>query len=209
MLRQTLKKMGSEFIMNRRKDRIMLCRMLAWWRQKTGMWGIFGLWMPFFAFYVWLGKGFCFFPLLRILSGEYFLGFVNGEFARPLLSKIHVISNIHQSILKYMVLSIFFSITALPVCVFIRLISDVRSRRNYLAFALPFTLIACMALSWMTLPATLLIQYIRDMGLTPRRLMAAGIMISYFAIWIAAIVIMLRTKSTVLLLPSESKCGSF
>ena len=187
-----------------------LRQIIGWWQQKTGMWGILGLWVPFFAFFGYIGNGFFFRPLLSMFSGEYFRVIADGYFTRP-FNTVHACNAMDQpSIFKFLVLFVFFSVIALTVSIMVRLVSDIRSGKNYFSFAIPYIFILLSALSILVIPATMLAHYICAMGSTPRRIMGCVFIAVCVIIWIAASVAMLwRRRKKEIADTVEMKSGRF
>lgn len=187
-----------------------LRQIVGWWQQRTGMWGILGLWVPFFVFFGYIGNGFFFRPLQSMFSGEYFRVIADGYFSRPFHTVQACNAMDQPSIFKFLVLFVFFSVIALAVSIVVRLVSDISSGKNYFSFAIPYIFILLSALSILAIPATMLAHYIYAMGLTPRRIMGCMFIAVCVIVWIAASIAMLwRHKRKEIVNTAEMESGKF
>ncbi len=167
-------------------------RVVNWWRRKIGMWGIIGLWLPYLLLVAFFGGSFFIGPLRFIVSGQWFKLVASGYYSKPFPKQCVGCALDQPTVGKFMFWFLVFSTVSLMVALVIRLLSDFSQKRNRLAFAIPFGLVAVAVLTFFVAPASMLAHYISDLGFTPRRLKAAMILALWLAGWLAAAWLLLR-----------------
>ncbi len=167
-------------------------KVISSWQQRINVYAIYILWLLYFAFFSWTGKGFFFRPLLFIFSGRFFKQIFSGYYSRP-FRIVHAGSAMDQpTIGKFIILFIFLSVVSLVVCIIIRLSTDMADRKKRLAFSIPFILAVICVISFLTVPASLLYHYIHSMGFTPKRTQGIIFCIMSLLTWLGIAVLMLR-----------------
>ena len=134
------------------------------------------LWFVFCIPWLWNGEFFLRFPG-SILSGELFSGPFNPCRAGLALDQ--------PTIGKYLLWFSIFSTTAAPYAWLVRKKTILTDRSQYAAFAIPLLLTAFWTLSILSWPACLLVRYVSGLGLTPMRLLVAGMITAGALGWIA------------------------
>lgn len=144
-------------------------KIISFWREKTGIFGILALWLSFYAFVVWYSGRFFFYPAWFILSGQYWKE-LSEIFWKP-FNWVHAGSALDQpTVGKFM---FWYAVIALFTMIFliaVRFLTDMKSKSNYRCYLFFFILAFLFVMSFMVAPATLLAHYIIDMGVTSRRL---------------------------------------
>lgn len=150
-----------------------LRQVLHLWQKFTGVFGILGLWSLYFVFLIKMtGQLFYLYPFSLfgetprfIFSGDLFTQSFRIEHAGFVMDQ--------PTIGKYLVIFIFFSLTTFAASIIIRLVSNLKSMPNRLAFGTALILSVFWLFSALSWPTVLLAHYIIDMGWTLTRL--AGI----------------------------------
>ncbi|MFA6717434.1 MAG: hypothetical protein WCS27_18780 [Victivallaceae bacterium] len=167
-------------------------KIIAEKQPRISEWGILGFWVPFFLFFVWFGKGFFFRPFLFIFSGNFFREIFSGHYSRP-FNIIHAGSAMDQpTIGKFLIWFIFFSAISIIYSIVIRLCCDVKKKKKYIAFSIPFIFVVVLVLSFLMAPASLLFHYILSMGITIKRLFGVAFICVSALIWFVFAIFLLR-----------------
>lgn len=170
-------------------------KIVFFWREKTGIWGVCILWIPFYAFFGLLGGRFFFYPLWSVFSGKYW-EWLNGIFWKPFPKECAGTyldqSTVGKFFFWYTVLTVF----AFTFAVVVRALTNMQNKSHRRVYLIFFILAVGLTMSFLLWPATLLAHYIIDLGMTPKRLSGIIYLVISVLVWPVLGWLLLRTPKT-------------
>lgn len=152
------------------------------WQQNTGIYGIIGLWIPFFLFWIWMGLHM---PVMDVFSGRVF-HFMGSIFSSHFNYRAHAGSALDQpTIGKFLTWYTVFSCIAMVWAAFIHSASDIQISANRKVHKIMLLTVAFWAMCILLAPVCLLLQYIWSMGITSTRFFGIGYSFGSILAWIA------------------------
>lgn len=167
-------------------------KIIAFWH-KTGSWGVFALWLPFYAFFGFLGGRFFFYPLWAILSGKYWK-WLGEIFWKPFPKECAGFYLDQPTVGKFFFWYTFLSFFALTFAIVIRLMTDMQKKSNRRVYCVFYILAFLLCISFMTWPATLLAHYIIAMGTTVTRINGIIYLFVSILVWLVSSWLLLRVR---------------
>ena len=121
-----------------------------------------------------------------LLSGGWIKLISSGYYSHPFPSYQAGTAMDQPTVGKYLFWFLAFSILALSVAAFIRIVSDLNPRKNRWAYGIPLAVTLLIGFATFLGPASMLAHYTISMGITPKRLLAAALLVVWAGIWIVA-----------------------
>jgi len=168
-------------------------KIISIWREKTGIWGVCILWLPFYTFFGGISGRFFFFPLYSVLSGKYWKWF-DRIFVKPFPKECAGFALDQPTVGKFFFWYTALSVFALTFAIIIRALTDMQKKTNRRAYFVFYVLAFLFVLSFMLWPATILAHYIIDLGMTPKRLTGIIFLVTSILAWPVSGWLLLRIK---------------